>query len=112
MQLNKKKGFTLIEIVVVLAIIGILLSIAVPRLSKTRGKAEIIAHNANVEMIKNAAVLYLSDNNEYKEDITEEVKMMLEDSKYPSIPASAESDTWSVKVDKEGGIIVSPEAIK
>ena len=60
--MKKKKGFTLLEMVIVIGIIALLLAIAVPRFQKTNHAAEITAHNGNVKMIKNAAILYLNDH--------------------------------------------------
>ena len=44
---KNKKGFTLIEIIVVLIIIGILIAIAVPSVLGYIGKAEDVKHEAN-----------------------------------------------------------------
>ena len=53
-----KKGFTMIELIFVIVILGILASVAIPRLAATREDAEISTTVANIRTL-------LSDINSY-----------------------------------------------
>ena len=46
---NKKRGFTLIELIIVIAIIAILAAIAVPAFGKIREKANVSADIGNAQ---------------------------------------------------------------
>lgn len=59
---NKKKGFTLLELLVVLAILAILIAIAVPVYKGQKEKAAITAHNANVRVLETAVESYRQDH--------------------------------------------------
>lgn len=60
MKFNKK-GFTLIELMVVIAIIGLLSTIILASLSNTRAKAKNVAIKGEVVQILNALQLYRAD---------------------------------------------------
>ncbi len=97
MKLRKRKGFTLIELVVVIAILAILLAIAIPAYTGYRERAEEQAQAANVRMLENAAMLYLSEG---KTSINwpdgSEANYV---QKWP--------DGYSVTLDAEGKIVVT-----
>lgn len=52
---KKRQGFTLIELIIVIAILGILAAIAIPRYNVSKNKAAETAHLSNVQMLRSAA---------------------------------------------------------
>lgn len=58
-------GFTLVELLVVVSIIGLLLSIAVPTLARARKNAKSIVCISNLKQIGTAWQSYLSDYNDH-----------------------------------------------
>jgi|SRR5699024_5013512 len=58
---KNNKGFTLVEILVVIAIIGILAVVAVPSLFKNIEKAKIAELEADISTLRSAALSYYAD---------------------------------------------------
>lgn len=56
-KVRNKKGFTLIELIVVIAILGILAGIAVPRFSQVSGDAQEKADEATARTILSAVTM-------------------------------------------------------
>ena len=59
--MNKRRGFTLIELMIVIAIIGILAAIAVPNFKKAREQAREKSCYANMRVIQGAVEMYNMD---------------------------------------------------
>jgi len=57
-----ERGFTLVEIVLVIVLIGILAAIIVPKFAGQTDKAKIAASKANIESIRSAIRLYQANN--------------------------------------------------
>ncbi|MGO1044615.1 prepilin-type N-terminal cleavage/methylation domain-containing protein [Clostridioides difficile] len=63
--MKNKKGFTLVELLVVIAIIGILAIIALPALFKNIEKAKIAKLEADISAIKSASLSYYADESKF-----------------------------------------------
>lgn len=59
---RKKAGFTLIELMIVIAIIAILAAILVPNFLKARAQGQLTACKSNCKNIATALEMYASDN--------------------------------------------------
>lgn len=92
-KLKKKKGFTLVELVVVIAILGVLALILVPSISGYVTRANTERDHANVRSLYTAAVLAVSEN---ATDVAARAKELA------SIPAA---DTVTVAVTN--GVVTS-----
>ena len=65
-----KKGFTMIELIFVIVILGILASVAIPRLAATREDAEISAAVANLRTLVSDATAYYTVKGTFGTDNT------------------------------------------
>jgi len=67
---NKNKGFSLIELLVVMFIIGILTSVLLPNLMSARQRAKDAQRIEDMNSIKNALRMYYNDNQIYPTPLT------------------------------------------
>ena len=67
-RLNQK-GFTLVELMVVIAILGVLAAIAIPRFNESTAKANTARIQADLRTIDSASVQYQADNGKMPADL-------------------------------------------
>ena len=67
-NMNRKKGFTLAELLIVVAIIGVLVAVSVPIFTAQRSKAVDAVNKANIRAAKSMALAaFYDDKTEYVE---------------------------------------------
>ena len=100
---KKKKGFTLLELLVVLAILAILIAIAIPVYKGQKEKAAITAHNANVRVLETAVESYSQDHDGKLPDGLKKLEPEYIKS-VPKVPAGAVEGSEEYDIDKDGNI--------
>ena len=65
MNIRKQSGFTLIEIMVVIVILGILASVVVPRIMDNPDKARVVKAKSDIRQLESSMNLYRLDNFQY-----------------------------------------------
>ena len=71
--MNGKKAFTLIELLIVVAIIGILAAIAVPNFLSAQTRAKVSRSFADMRALKLACASYYIDNNKFPDASTGDI---------------------------------------
>jgi len=97
---NYLRGFTLIELMVVILIIGVLVTIAIPVYNSTQEKAKETACRANIRMIKGAIVQAELDGEEFSigelNDLSNLAKY------FEAIPECPDKGDYTVKINADG----------
>ena len=88
-QNSRKSGFTLVEIMIVVAIIGLLAAIAIPNFVKARTTAQKNACIANLKQIDGAVQQWALENKKVSSDqpVTSDVSAYLKGNSLPACPA-------------------------
>jgi len=97
----RARGFTLVEMLVVLAIVALLLSIALPRYFASLDEAREVALRENLRVLRQAIDRYAADRGGYPQNLDELVVQ-----KYlkavPVDPMTDSAATWQLVPSPEG----------
>ncbi|MDD4587179.1 MAG: prepilin-type N-terminal cleavage/methylation domain-containing protein [Heliobacteriaceae bacterium] len=72
-RVKPEKGFTLIELMVVVAIIGVLFVVLVPKLSSTQDAAKAAGVKTDMRSVEVGLIQYVNDEKAFPADLTSEV---------------------------------------
>ena len=98
-----KKGFTMIELIFVIVILGILASVAIPRLAGTREDAEISSAVANLRTLVSDANVYYVTKGDLKEKGTTNDAKWSAITSVPLVTANADTVVTTEAKLKVGG---------
>lgn len=108
-------GFTLVELLVVIGIIGLLISILIPTLAKAREAARSVQCLSNIRQITNATIMFANDRGGWMPTCADKSIRRFDPPR--NFPAMADSDpqitspadwiVWNRKLDPFSGRVVS-----
>lgn len=121
--LKKQEGFTLVELMIVVVILGILAGIGVQQYGNIQERAREAAHAANKKVLTNAANMWLIMDGDFGEDTEVEFKGKENDlaqyvDEWPTVPGSDEYYVVTIrKIEEKDGserytIEVNPEELQ
>lgn len=108
-RLRNKKGFTLVELMVVVGIIAVLVAIAVPAYNSVTAKAEKTACDANIRVIEGAKAVAIANKewNTSEEDPKTELKTLLANKDYfPEEPKCPQTNTNTYSIASGTGRVI------
>lgn len=107
-DLNAQRGFTLLEMMIVVAIIAILAGILIPNFTRARAQAATSGCMANEKMIATALELYFTDHQAYPPAGNVDQSFVQSMSGYlnqiPVDPAAGAGHYYSYSTASDGGV--------
>jgi prepilin-type N-terminal cleavage/methylation domain-containing protein len=104
MHHRTQRGFTLIELIVVMAIVALLASVAAPRYNRTLDNAREGALRSSLNVMRDAIDKYAADKSRYPDSLDE-----LVDAGYlrrvPEDPITGRKDSWQMLPPPAGAMM-------
>jgi general secretion pathway protein G len=100
--LKRRGGFTLMELIIVIALIGILATLVLPQMRKTPNRAREAVLQADLHTLRDLIDQYFADRGHYPEDLNELVSKGYLRS-IPRDPFTKSSTSWKPVYSDEAG---------
>lgn len=100
----RRTGFTLIELIVVMAIVGLLTSIAAPRYLRSLDMARERALQSSLATMRDAIDQYAADKGRYPESLTELARQRYL-RQVPEDPITGRRDSWVALRPAPGSLV-------
>ncbi|MEW8995116.1 type II secretion system protein [Clostridium sp.] len=108
---KKKKGFTLIELIIVLAVMAIIALIAIPNFTAVRDNSKIKADKQSCETIERTVLMLVSDETvTVSEDVTVTVSFNADKTFKDAVPVKADKITGIDELKSALAKVKEPQA--
>ena len=98
---NQTRGFSLVELVIVIVISGVIGAIAIPRMTRGANNAGSSALKANLQVLRNAIELYRAEHDDAFPTVANFENQMLQYS-------NAAGDTFNTSPNTATGVVYGP----